>query len=72
MGGIVGEGWGWCYESFVSILIAQDVRKGGLRLTGLVISAGFSEIGTMLSVSAASLWKRLRFLTISFENSRAP
>jgi len=30
------------------------------------------KTGMMLSVKAASLWKRLRFLTISLEKSRGP
>lgn len=45
-----------------------DVPFGGFDLP----VSGLVGRGMMLSVKAASLWKRLRFLTISLEKSRDP
>lgn len=46
----------------------MDIPFGGFDLP----VSELVETGIMLSVRAASLWKRLRFLTISLEKSRGP
>lgn len=70
-----GEG-GWGAGFSVGFCCRRDQGNGGnvdIPLGGFDLPvSGLVETGMILSVKAASLWKRLRFLTISLEKSRGP